>query len=54
MSALIKSTISVGSMTLLSRALGLLRDIIIAPSKYPIFCAAFLPKARFHWPSCRY
>jgi putative peptidoglycan lipid II flippase len=30
MSALIKSTISVGSMTLLSRALGLLRDIIIA------------------------
>jgi putative peptidoglycan lipid II flippase len=30
MSALIKSTISVGSMTLLSRVLGLLRDIIIA------------------------
>ena len=30
MSALIKSTISVGSMTLLSRVLGLARDIIIA------------------------
>src|SRR5210317_1527073 len=30
MSALIKSTASVGSMTLLSRALGLARDIVIA------------------------
>jgi putative peptidoglycan lipid II flippase len=30
MSVLIKSTISVGSMTLMSRALGLLRDIVIA------------------------
>jgi len=30
MSVLIKSTLSVGSMTLLSRALGLLRDIVIA------------------------
>ncbi len=30
MSALIKSTLSVGSMTLLSRVLGLLRDIVIA------------------------
>ena len=30
MSTLIKSTLSVGSMTLLSRALGLLRDIVIA------------------------
>ena len=30
MSALFKSTLSVGSMTLLSRVLGLLRDIVIA------------------------
>ena len=30
MSALIKSTVSVGSMTLLSRVLGLARDIVIA------------------------
>jgi len=67
MSALIKSTASAGSMTLLSRLLGLARDIVIArffsasdaadaffvAFKIPNFLRRYSPKVRFRWPSCR-
>ena len=65
--ALLRSGFIVSAMTLISRVLGLVRDVVIAnlmgagaaadvffsPIKFLIFYVGYLPKVPLHKPSCQ-